>query len=177
MDKAAIFIDSGYLNKLGSDYFNIKPDIRKVINEMSGDYELFRAYYYYCSPYISPYPTDEEKKRQRSHNSFIHNLRNIERLELRKGRLEKRGNEFKQKRVDILMAVDIIRLSWKNQIHAAVLMTGDSDFVPAINDAKNSGIIIKLFYHKDCVHDELITACDVRVEITRKMFKSWEFTK
>lgn len=177
MDKIAVFIDGAYLDIISRDKFGIKVDYQKVITSLSENYSLFRAYYYYCSPYISSRPTEDEKKRIAGHNKFLYNLKKIPRLELRKGKLEKRNDGFTQKRVDIMMAVDITRLSWRNHIQVASIITGDSDFVPAIKDVKDSGIIVQLYYHKDCVHDELIDCCDDRIELTEEMIKLWEFNR
>ena len=176
MDKIAIFIDSGYLDKITLRY-SLRIDYNKLISNISNGHSLFRTYYYYCAPYSSPTPTETEKKMHSNHSKFIHVLNNIPRLELRKGKLEKRGDEYHQKRADILLAVDLVRLSWKNQIQVAAILTGDSDFVPAIEDAKNSGIITKVYYHKDSVHDELLYCCDDTIEITLKTLKSWKLVK
>ncbi len=173
MDKIAIFIDSGYLDKI-TIKFGFRIDYKKLIKDVSNKYELFRTYYYYCAPYSSPIPTEVEKKMQSKHSKFIYVMQQIPRLELRKGKLEKRDSFYVQKRVDILLAVDLVRLSWKNQIQAAALITGDSDFVPAVKDAKDSGIITKLYYHKECVHDELKHCCDDTIEITNSVISSWK---
>ena len=58
----------------------------------------------------------------------------------RKGRLQKivAGSKviFKQKMVDVLLSVDLVRLSWSKQIQAAILVAGDSDYVPAVEAAE-----------------------------------------
>lgn len=173
MDKIAIFIDAAYLTKIARQN-GVRVDIKKVIESLSHEHNLFRSYYYYCPPYLSNPPTEEEKTRQSGFSKFKHILDQIPRLELRKGKLEKRDDEYHQKRVDILLAVDLVRLSWIRQIQVAAILTGDSDFVPAIEDAKNSGIITKVFYHKSSVHDELLYCCDDTVEITQELLESWK---
>ncbi|WP_342764874.1 NYN domain-containing protein [Methanoregula sp.] len=67
--------------------------------------------------------------------------------------------------MDILLAVELVRLAWSGQIGYAALVTGDSDFVPAIEAAKDAGVITKLYYSRQSVHDELLSAVDERFEM------------
>jgi len=46
-----------------------------------------------------------------------------------------------------------------------VIVTGDSDFVPAIEAAKDAGVITSLYYSRKAVHDELLAAVDERYEM------------
>jgi len=48
--------------------------------------------------------------------------------------------------VDILLGVDLMRLAAKGQISDAVIVAGDSDFVPAIRAAKDEGVLIRLVH-------------------------------
>jgi len=174
MEKTAILIDSGYVNAIYQEYIKVKINYQKMIADLSSRKELLRAYYYYCPPYLSEPPTDDEKIRQSNFNKFLFSLRSIPRLALRQGKLEKRPDGFKQKRVDIMMAVDLVTLSSRDQIQSAIIIAGDSDLIPAIESAKNNGTIIYLYYHKKCVHDELLNACDERIPMDQKLWQKWE---
>jgi uncharacterized LabA/DUF88 family protein len=84
--------------------------------------------------------------------------------------LEFRGNYaeggkpiFQQKRVDILLGVDLALLAAKHQITDAAILAGDSDFLPAIEAAKPEGVVIHLF-HGNSPHRDLISACDERTQ-------------
>ena len=70
------------------------------------------------------------------------------------------GGEFIQKRVDIALAADLVRLSCGRMIQKAVLVTGDSDFMPAIEAAKDAGVLVTLYYSQSSIHDELLSAVD-----------------
>ncbi|OHB78528.1 MAG: hypothetical protein A2Z25_02140 [Planctomycetes bacterium RBG_16_55_9] len=57
-----------------------------------------------------------------------------------------------------------------HQIQRAVLLASDSDFVPAIQIARNAGTVVELFYHiPPRPHDELMNACDDRILIDRAL--------
>ena len=69
------------------------------------------------------------------------------RFEVRLGKLAPRDGEFEQKGVDVLFSVDIVRMSWAKQIERVILITGDSDFIPAVNAARETGVIVELYYY------------------------------
>jgi uncharacterized LabA/DUF88 family protein len=53
-----------------------------------------------------------------------------------------------------------------HQIQRAVLLAKDSDFVPAIQIARNAGTVVELYYHiPPRPHTELMNACDDRILI------------
>lgn len=66
--------------------------------------------------------------------------------------------------MDILLAIDLVRLSMRRAIAQAVLVTGDSDFVPAIQIAKDEGVQI-ILAHAENPHESLITSVDQRIRI------------
>jgi len=94
---------------------------------------------------------------------------------VREGKLAFRGLDkdsgqpiFEQKRVDIKLAVDLVLLATKRQITRAAIVTGDSDFLPAIQAAKNEGVLIHLFHGggDNRPHRDLWDTADSRTEIT-----------
>ena len=123
-------------------------------------------------PYQSSPPTEEERERYAAVDRFIYSLKKIPRFEVRLGKLGRHGTEFVQKRVDALLSVDLVRMSWGDQIDRAILITGDSDFVPAVQAAKDAGVLVQLYYAPGCVHDELLQVCDDRFEITKELIDS-----
>ncbi len=183
MDKVAIFIDGAYLDKTldALSTPRLKVDCGKLSAKLSGGKEILRTYYYDCPPHQSKIPTDEEKRLTAKKNSFFNALSNLSRFQVRQGKLAKRIDAdgrpiFQQKRVDILMAVDMVLLSATRQIERAVLLTGDSDLVPAIEVVKASGVLVLLAHgprggDANTVHRELWQVCDERQELDANFFK------
>jgi uncharacterized LabA/DUF88 family protein len=170
MGRCAVLIDGAYLDKvLDNDFGKARIDIGRLGEELAGSMERLRTYYYHCMPCTSNPPTPEERVRFAAKDAFIFNLKNLPRFQFRQGKLQKIGNEYRQKRVDILMAVDLVRMSASRQIDKAILITGDSDLVPAIESARDSGVIVELYFSPHSRHDELLQACDERFEITRNL--------
>lgn len=72
--------------------------------------------------------------------------------------------DVRQKQIDMKIGLDIASLSYKNQVEQIVLISGDSDFVPAAKTARREGIDFilnpmwayiqeDLFEHVDGVHN------------------------
>lgn len=176
MNRYAVFIDGGYSKKV----FQGEPRISyfKFSNYVAKGEERLRTYYYDCPPYMSTPPTQEEKLRKSKFDKFIFALQKEDRFQVRYGRLAKRylpdGTEdFEQKMVDILLAVDLVQLSVQHQIQRAVLLANDSDFVPAIEIARNAGTVVELYYRiPPRPHDELLQACDGRIQISHDIINA-----
>lgn len=167
-----MFIDGEYLGKVLLNFGKLPIDFEAFANMLCTNCERLRAYYYTCMPYQSNPPTEEEKVRYANADKFLYNIRKLPRFEVRLGKLSCHAGEFEQKRVDALMSVDLVRMSWDKQIQRAFLVTGDSDFVPAVIAAKEAGVLVKVYYEKGAIHDELYDACDDREELTKSKLSS-----
>src|SRR3989344_138120 len=162
MEKVAIFIDGGYLNRILKDYFN-EPNIdyAKLCEIICEELKLerLRTYFYHCMPIIRKDNKVDEKKHA-DMQKFISKLKRLPRFEIKLGRLQLIGGNFKQKMVDVLMSLDIVNMCFDKQIQHAVLIAGDSDFIPAIRKAKDHGAVVHLFFHPDSVHNEILDEID-----------------
>lgn len=179
----AVFIDGAYLEKvLQYEHARAKVDFRLLVDAMIGDDVLLRTYYYNCPPYQSNPPTDEERSRYSSWRRFEDALRNIPKFDVRLGKLVFRGTRsdgkriFQQKGVDLMLGVDMALLAAKSRLAKVVLLSGDSDFVPAIEAVKREGILTTLWHGSDgrdsSASRELQQTCDERHELTRYIVQS-----
>lgn len=175
MSKAVVFLDGGYLNKVLENVFGKPPfSYEKFSDELCSraDCERVRTYYYNCPPYQSNPSTPAERVKVASFDRFIAYLRKSTKIEPRLGRLQRTGNEFKQKYVDVFLSVDLVKLACKGVIDKAIIVSGDSDFVPAIKVAKEEGVVTILHYSKTppmYVHNELLETCDEKFEIKQDL--------
>ena len=108
---------------------------------------------------------------------YYHRVNTLPRVSFRLGSLEIRGARsdgsprFQQKRVDILLAVDLVMHSAKGHIIRAALAAGDSDFVPAIAAAKNEGVAVTRYHGQSC-HNDLRLAADESFRIDQSLTDS-----
>jgi len=161
MSRVAVFIDGGYLDKtLELEFERRRIDYEKFARDIAGDGEMFRVYYYYAMPFQSDPPTGEEKTRYRNKQRFVDSLGRLALFDMRKGRSQKISGTFKQKRVDCLLTADLVRLAWLSRIDTAVIVGGDDDFVPAVEEAKMAGVFVRLFHSTESCSNELLQVCD-----------------
>jgi uncharacterized LabA/DUF88 family protein len=179
MDRCAIFIDGAYVEKIFKNHLGgAKIDYGKAAQKISSGCDLLRTYYYNCPPYQSNPPTQEERQRYSGHEKFVLALARLPRFQVRLGKLEFRGTRadgsriFAQKRVDILLGVDMVELAATRQITRAVLVAGDSDFLPAIEAVKRQGVMTVLWHgprggqgRPGTYHNDLWDTCDERFEM------------
>ena len=178
--RAAIFIDGGYiLNQFKQS--NIEPDWEELADyflaplRQSVPLDLLRCYFYYCPPYVSQEPSDDEIERLKEFEAFTETVLSNDRWAMRLGKLQKRkeGNKdvFEQKRVDVLLSVDMVRHAAAGHIQHAVLIAGDSDFIPAVEAAKESGVTLSLWCgNYNTVHNDLIALADEVHQLDWKYF-------
>ena len=177
-DRSAIFIDGAYLFYLLRDeYSGARIDYEALSKALSQGTELLRTYYYSSLPFQSSPPTQQESALYARTRNFLSGLRMLHRHTIRLGRTERRGFRadgspiFEQKRVDILLAVDLVKLSADEHIQQAILVAGDSDFIPAIEAAKSEGVIVKL-HHGRNPHYELLEEVDEHYRIDQALIDS-----
>ena len=178
MGNCAIFIDGGYLSKiLENDFRGQRLDYKNFISMLthfSGAFRL-RTYYYDCMPYQN---NEEGRQKYANKSKFIHALnRGVPRFEFRKGRLRRSSSgRYEQKGIDVLLGIDMVRLCSKGQIRVVVLVTGDSDLVPAVQACKDEGAIVQLYYSSRSASDELLNVCDGLYEINEDLLNKTNTT-
>lgn len=183
LERVMIFIDGGYLRRFFTDLFgDDKIDYGKMSDSLLDLYNsmpyfpfqanLIRIYYY--DAIVEE--TEEEFKDQREYfQSVINHFFYTVRL----GRLVKSSKKkFRQKGVDILMAIDALTMAYRNYYDAGMFFIGDRDFVPLIEAVKNAGKkSILIFSETNIPPHELIGTFDFRIALTKEQIESWHIKK
>ena len=178
--RAAIFIDGGYFlslmknNDIDPKYEDLDEYLMKPLRK-SVQLDLLRCYFYYCPPWMSPEPTSNEKRRMDEYNLFMNEITKLDRWAVRLGKLQKRwdGNKeyFEQKRVDVLLSVDMVRHSAAGHIQHVIIVAGDSDFIPAVEATKDSGATVTLWYgDANTIHKDFLDLADIKHQFDWKKF-------
>lgn len=134
MERVAIFIDGSNLYKglvttLGPDY---RLNFVQFIQALTGGRKLLRAYYYNA-------PLPSEDPASKAHQGFLNYLKRVPYVAVRLGRLERRGEGFVEKGVDIQIAVDMLKLAYNDAYDVAVLVSGDGDFADVVKVIQDQG--------------------------------------
>ena len=168
--RAAVFIDGAYLQKqiqlakVEVDYPNLADYLLAPVRKNVA-IDLLRCYFYHCPPWMSSNPTEDEKRRMSVHQEFCQKLEEINRWQMRLGKLERRRDGereyFEQKRLDVLLSCDLVRHAAAGHIQHAILVAGDSDFIPAVSAVKESGVTVTLWCGaENTVHRDLKMLAD-----------------
>jgi uncharacterized LabA/DUF88 family protein len=178
MGMCAVYLDAGYIEKvLMHEHPGQRIDYDLLVKEMAGGDDLLRAHYYNCLPYQSNPPDQDEVERFEKKRRFIDALEMLPRFTVRLGRLALMGvggdgrKIFQQKRVDLMLGVDMALLAAKGKITTVALFTGDSDTIPAVEAVKQEGVVVKLWHGAlrgaQSPSRDLYRLCDERYEFGR----------
>lgn len=147
----------------GSADFENRLDYTKFSEELCtlNSCERFRTYVYDSLPYQGKPPTVFESsllsKKQAfkayldSSPSFLTRyglcmkIPNKQCYMYAKGRFEKPCEHIAQKGVDVRFTIDLVSLATDKRVDKAILVTGDSDFIPAINYARDQNMKVILY--------------------------------
>lgn len=154
-----VFIDANFLSKLSKHFGNgsyLVYDLEKFSDELCKKQRLNnrKIFYYTAPPFQSANPTKEEENKKDGYDRFINKLieQNILVREGRCQRVKMDGNFiFKQKAVDILLAMDLTNVPLEfPSVKRVILISSDSDFVPVIKSLESRGVktVLYTYYEK-----------------------------
>lgn len=191
--RASIFIDGGYYNIIQAVHgtsFEFSKFTETILAEVSDrlnqKLELLHVFYYDSLPWVSPNPTDEERLAVQKRRSFFGFLKTIPGVRVREGYTSLRtvnGQSMVfQKKVDILLGLDIAEQSNKGLMKHLILVSGDGDLVPAIDFASSHAVQVWLVHGPknaesprggSSFSEALWTLADGRIEITLEMVEKF----
>lgn len=181
MGMSAVLIDGGYYEKLRLKLNRPDIDLVKLSDELCQPWERFRTYYFDALPWTATPPSPGEAERKARKQRYLDGIRLLRRFDVKLGRVQKkevpcsRGEphiEYVQKLVDVLLSVEMVRLAWSGHVKSIVILGGDSDFVPAIQAAKDAGVLVRLVHAHGAglfVHNEMLMASDERMDIDQDL--------
>ncbi len=173
--KVSIFIDGnnfyhGLRHMYGKDKSLKKFDFNKFLKYLIKDNEIINIFYYNAE-----LDKMHNSKKYKSQKEFFDNLVKIPELNLILCKLLKRrlkGTKnyyYVLKEDDIHMAVDMVEGACDNKFDVAILISGDGDFVPAVNSIKKRNKIVENIYFKKSSSRTLIQHCNNSLELTKEI--------
>ncbi|MFH1422395.1 MAG: NYN domain-containing protein [Planctomycetota bacterium] len=134
-ERVALFIDgSNFYHLLKENNLPTHINFAKLAFSLLRNRRLMRMYYYnVCAREV------DGVERYENQQKFFQSLKKTPYLELKLGRLERRGNTVIEKGVDVMMATDILYFATINQYDTAVLVSGDGDLCYCIEKVKDLG--------------------------------------
>ncbi len=72
------------------------------------------------------------------------------------------GSAGLQKKIDVMIAVDMLTHTFRRNMHQATLLTSDLDFKPLLDALVHEGMFVTLWYPPNDTNKELVAAADRR---------------
>jgi len=134
--RVMVFIDgSNFYHSLKLSFGSAKIDFPKFCQSICEDKNLIGVNYY-----TSPVNQLDQPVQYKAQQTFLESIRKLNKFNVFLGRLEKRPNGVVvEKGVDVKLAVDLLASAFRNDYDAAIIVSNDSDFVPAICEAQKLG--------------------------------------
>jgi uncharacterized LabA/DUF88 family protein len=190
--KIIILIDGGFLRvRARHAGHNYTPHFIERFAHLckSADEEIFRVLYYDCAPSTATVklPVSGGPHTFTGSDQWLHTLAAIDLFAVRRGVLKFRGfkpiatpvpltrpltdadfkPDFEQKGVDMRIGLDIASYSAARAIDRIVLVSNDTDCVPAIKSGRKAGIQIVMIHLPNCnPAKELVAHSDFRRPVT-----------
>jgi len=170
--RVAVYIDGSNLYFSIKKAFNLKINIQKLCEKLVGKNELIKINYY-----IAPLNQKTHPEQYTEQQKFFDMLRQIDRLNLVLGRLEKRKRDEKiyyiEKASDVNLALDLALDAQKGIYDEAYLTSNDGDFSGAVLAAKSFGknIVYVAIGNKKSISHHLKKVASRTLYITRKFIE------
>lgn len=185
--RVAVLIDGGHLRVLARKAgYKYDPDfIEKIAHSCVEETEqLLRVLYYDCAPYSGTVtlPVSGEKYKFEGSDGWLRVLASKDQFAVRTGVLKFRGYkpkkspliredltdadfspDFEQKGVDMRIGLDMANFSAKKSADRLILISGDTDCLPAMKHARINGLqIILITFENQRPARELLWHSDFR---------------
>ncbi len=158
-ERISIFIDGSNLYYSLKDLEASKINFQKLIKILTKDKLFISAFYYNAS---LDRGIDETKYWEQQ--KFFDILRKIPDFKVILCRMRKHKKEgkfiFDVKGDDVYLAVDLVSGAYENLYDTAIIISGDEDFIPAIQKAQKLGKKVINAYFKSTSSNFLKSICD-----------------
>lgn len=164
--RIAIFIDGSNLyHALKEDFGDAKINFERFAAKLVEARTLIRIYYY-----SAPLDRMRDQQGAKDQQKFFDQLQRVPYLTLKLGRLEPRPKGvWVEKGVDIVIATDMLRFAFSNVYDTAVLVSGDSDFVPAVQAVQDFGKHVEMACSSSGRSTLLRNTCDRAIELNENL--------
>jgi uncharacterized LabA/DUF88 family protein len=148
------------LQRISKDYADGQK-LRLNYEALTADYS--KVFYYDALPERASGETEGEyMARTSAERSLFDQLSSLDRFHVYEGDVRRsrsrRGPE--QKKIDVMIAVDMLTHSFRRNMQQATLLTGDLDFKPLIDALVQEGMFVSLWFPPDETSKELKSAAD-----------------
>lgn len=170
-ERVMVFIDGSNFYHVLNQHFS-RNDIKfgKFAEKLAGERELVRTYYYNIRQESNSRGHDDQEK-------FLSALYEIPYFEVKLGIVKQRGDAMVEKGVDMMIGVDILKNAYENLYDTAILVSGDGDFYPALQAAKDQGKHVEIAAFDTNISPETARIADLHLKLNKTFFTNLWMTK
>ena len=170
-ERVMVFIDgSNFYHVLNQQFSRNDIKFGKFAEKLAGDRELVRTYYYNIKQ-------DSSIKGSKDQEKFLSALYEIPYFEVKLGIVKQRGDAMVEKGVDMMIGVDILKNAYEGLYDSAILVSGDGDFYPALQAAKDQGKHVEIAAFDTNISPEIARIADFHVKLNKTYFNNLWMTK
>jgi len=176
-ERVMIYIDGSNLyHSLKHQLQRTDLDFGKFCDKLAAGRRLVRIYYY-----NAPVDQTKEPERYKDQQRFFRSMVEVPYLELRLGRLvygDWPNVSPYEKGIDVKLATDLLNHAFRGNYDVAILVSGDNDFVDALQAVKDLGknVEVALFGRRSSQH--LRTVADKVIELAPVFLREcWKTTQ
>lgn len=162
-ERIIIFIDGSNLYHIVKRLFPDKKamgfNFDKFISYLAQNRKVVRTYYY-----TAPLDWKKDEEKYAKQQQFFEKLENLSNFKLILCRMQKVKIDgriiYQVKEDDIHLTVDMVKLAYNNAYDAAILVSSDGDFVPAVLAVKEIGKNVENIGFENVFSYHLKQECD-----------------
>jgi len=166
-DRVMIFIDGANLYfALKNECRNTNLDYLKFSYLLANKRKLIRTYFY-----ISTVDARREPETAQGQQRFLSALREVPYITIKHCALHYKADKPFEKGVDILIATDMLTNALRDCYDTAILVSGDGDFAPVLEEIARAGKQIENAVFGSSRSDALISVSDLFIELNKDNLK------
>ncbi|MFP6680047.1 MAG: NYN domain-containing protein [Dehalococcoidia bacterium] len=165
-ERIMVFIDGSNLyHVLGEVCGRHDLNFGKFAEKVAGDRNLVRTYYYNIRQ-----DSDRDPNVATEQGKFLQTMYDTPYLEVRMGVSKRHGETMVEKGVDVFMATDLVAFAFMDMYDTAIVVSGDGDFFPAIQTAKNQGKHVEVAAFDNNLSSEAGNVADAIIRLNKTFF-------
>lgn len=172
-ERVMVFIDGSNLyHVLGQTCGRHDLQFDKFAEKLANGRDLRRVYYYNIRQ-----EAFEDRSNATDQDKFLSSLYDTPHLEVKLGIWKQRGATMVEKGVDVMLAVDLVTRAYKDNYDTAIIVSGDADFYPALQAAKDVGKQVEVAAFDTNISGEAARVADLHIRLTKTFFTGLWMTR
>jgi uncharacterized LabA/DUF88 family protein len=175
-----LFIDGAYLRKHYTEstqkWFGEVGEIN--FKQLKESFHAQKCFYYDCLDDMRGEGESESgfESRLAKQEAFFNKIRGVVGSHVRLGSITGTAKNKRQKKVDILLAVDMMNHASRKNLERAILLSGDRDFEPVVNSLIEMGVFVEVAGDIRHTSKDLAWAADNFRPISFRSYYDWSST-